>query len=76
MDPSDLYADSRLFKYVVEEMYHEAQAKGCSWVAAPAPRALPLLGAVALRGEFPACYIHKAGELPGNVHSVKDGPYQ
>ena len=69
-------ADSHLFKYVVEEMYHEARNQGCSWVAAPAPRALPLLGAVAVRGGFPACYIHKAGELPGAVVSVKEGPYQ
>jgi adenine/guanine phosphoribosyltransferase-like PRPP-binding protein len=57
-------------------MYREAKAHGCSWVAAPAPRALPLLGAVAMRGGFPACYIHKSGDLPGTVRSVKEGPYE
>jgi hypothetical protein len=34
----------------VDEFVREAQSQGCSWVAAPAPRALPLLGAVASKG--------------------------
>jgi adenine/guanine phosphoribosyltransferase-like PRPP-binding protein len=73
---TDLYKDHYYFAYVVDEFVREAQRCGCSWVAAPAPRSLPILGAVSIKGGFPACYIHKKGELPGETRSVSQGPYR
>ena len=73
---TDLYKDHYFFNYVVSEFVREASRCGCSWVAAPAPRALPILGAVSIQGGFPACYIHKRGELPGATRSVIEGPYR
>ena len=61
---TDLYKDTYYFNYVVDEFVRETRRHGCSWVAAPAPRALPILGAVGLKARLPACYIHKQGELP------------
>ena len=61
---TDLYKDTYYFNYVVDEFVRETRRHGCSWVAAPAPRALPILGAVCLKARLPACYIHKQGELP------------
>lgn len=73
---TDLYKDAYYFGYVVNEFAREARRQGCSWVAAPAPRALPILGAVSLKVGLPACYIHKKGELPGETRSVSEGPYK
>jgi hypothetical protein len=73
---TDLYKDTYYFGYVVDEFTREVRRQGCSWVAAPAPRALPILGAVSLKARLPACYIHKKGELPGDTQSVSEGPYQ
>jgi adenine phosphoribosyltransferase len=73
---TDLYKDTYYFSYVVDEFAREVRRQGCSWVAAPAPRALPILGAVALKAGLPACYIHKMGELPGKTRSVSEGPYK
>lgn len=73
---TDLYKDTYYFGYVVDEFTREARRQGCSWVAAPAPRALPILGAVSLKAGLPACYIHKMGELPGETRSVNEGPYK
>ena len=57
---TDLYRDAYYFNYVVDEFIREAQSTGCSWVAAPAPRAY-LLGAVAVG--FP-CVLHKKESCP------------
>ena len=73
---TDLYKDTYYFGYVVDEFTREVRRQGCSFVAAPAPRALPILGAVSLKAAIPAVYIHKQGELPGETRSVSEGPYK